>query len=108
MEVLDVVDGQQCLTRFEILLAALREVARSLGQTHIADLLAPLLLNAEGPQMQDPRTERYKLHPTAYDRTLFRDLIDLNLDGLRASTALAALVVAAIQRSFFERIPAPP
>lgn len=83
MEVLDVVDGQQRLMTFEILLAALRELARSLGQAQVADLLEPLLLNAEGPQMQDKRTERYKLHPTAYDRNLYRDLVDLDLDGLR-------------------------
>lgn len=83
MEVLDVVDGQQRLMTFEILLAALRELARSLGQAQVADLLEPLLLNAEGPQMQDRRTERYKLHPAAYDRTLYRDLVDVDLDGLR-------------------------
>ena len=82
MEVLDVVDGQQRLMTFEILLAALRDLARSLGQVQVAELLTPLLLNAEGPQMQDRRVERYKLHPTAYDLDLYRDLIDLDLDGL--------------------------
>jgi len=83
MEVLDVVDGQQRLMTFEILLAALRDLATSFGQIQVADLLLPLLLNAEGPQMQDRRVERYKLHPTAYDRTLYRDLVDLDLNGLR-------------------------
>jgi hypothetical protein len=33
--------------------------------------------------MQDKRTERYKLHPTTYDRDLYRDLVDLGFEGLR-------------------------
>jgi Protein of unknown function DUF262 len=65
MEVVDVVESQQRLTTFEIFLAALRELARSLGQIQIASLLEPLLLNTKGPQMQDKKTERYKFYPDA-------------------------------------------
>lgn len=87
MEVLDVVDGQQRLTTFEIFLAALRELAQSYGETQIADLIEPFLLNPESPQMQDKRTERYKFHPTAYDRSLCRDLVDLDFSAPRGKYA---------------------
>jgi hypothetical protein len=45
-------------------------------------LLGSLLLNPEGPQLHE-RIERYKLYPTAYDRKLYCDLVDLDWDGLR-------------------------
>lgn len=87
MEVVDVVDGQQRLTTFQIVAAALRDLAASLGEITIADLIAPHLLNPESKQMREPKVERYKLHPTAYDRTLFRDLIDLDQAGIRKKYA---------------------
>ncbi len=40
------------------------------------------MLNPEGPQLHE-RIERYKLYPTAYDRKLYCDLVDLDWDGLR-------------------------
>lgn len=81
IEVLDVVDGQQRLSTFQIFLSALRDIASSMKQTYTADLLGSLLLNPEGPQLREPY-ERYKLYPTAYDRKLIFDLVDLDWDGL--------------------------
>jgi hypothetical protein len=87
LEVVDVVDGQQRLTTFQIVAAALHDLAASLGESTIADLIAPHLLNPESKQMREPKVERYKLHPTAYDRVLFRDLIDLGQAELRRKYA---------------------
>ena len=84
MTVLDVVDGQQRLTTFQLFLAALRDVARSIGETQPANLIEAFLLNPPGPQIRE-NIERYKLFPSAYDRALYKNLIDLNFESLRTA-----------------------
>ncbi len=87
--VFDVVDGQQRLTTYQILLAALRDLANQHGATMLAEQLSTFLLNADTPLMKDRKVERYKLHATEFDRALSRDLVDLSRDELRAKYVAA-------------------
>ena len=74
--IVQVVDGQQRLTTFQLLLAALREVARHHDLDHLVGHINGYLLNEPKTKDTDPLT-KYKLNPTPADRTLFQDLIDL-------------------------------
>ncbi len=74
--VVQVVDGQQRLTTFQILLAALREVARHHELTDLIKHIDGYLLNVPKSKDSDPLA-KFKLNPTPSDRTLFHDLIEL-------------------------------
>lgn len=82
IQVFNVVDGQQRLTTFHILFAALHRVALELGFQDIATQLAQLVLIDDSVPLET-REERYKLQPTTYDRQLFQDLIDLDRDAIK-------------------------
>lgn len=73
----EVIDGQQRLTTFQLLLAALRDVARAHGSTY-ADEIQKYLLN-EGI-MEQPATERFKVWPSLLDRRAFAYIVDEGTD----------------------------
>lgn len=79
-----VVDGQQRLTTFCLLFAALRDIARKVAPGATERQLLDLLVHSDDTPMEDRANERYKLQPTRYDRTLFRALVDRTSDEIRA------------------------
>jgi hypothetical protein len=78
IQTFNIVDGQQRLTTFHLLYAALRDIAREHEFSGIAQQISDLLLHGDQVPMLDRANERYKLQPTRYDRPLFRNLIDLD------------------------------
>lgn len=84
IQAFNVVDGQQRLTTFHLCFAALRNLAEHYGEEATFAQLSDLVVHGVNTPMRDPAVERYKLEPTAYDRGLFRNLIDLDLSALRS------------------------
>lgn len=70
-----VIDGQQRLTTFQLFLAALREAAREHACSDVVEHVQEYLFNNPKSKDRDPLT-RYKLTPTPSDRTLFQDIVD--------------------------------
>ncbi len=70
-----VIDGQQRLTTFQVLLAALRDAARSRDLAPVARVAERYLLNPDVELMERPDEEKYKLWPTLVNRTAFCQII---------------------------------
>ena len=81
--VAQVVDGQQRLTTFLILLTAIRETANEQGFEDIAGECQKYLFNDPGKSDTDEFV-RFKLTPTPVDREVFLDILDKPLAGVRA------------------------
>ncbi len=72
--VVQVVDGQQRLTTFLVLLSAIRETAKKRGFDDIADECQKYLFNEPGKSDTDELV-RFKLTPTPVDREVFLDIL---------------------------------
>ena len=70
-----VVDGQQRLTTFQLMLAAIREVARKHDCNNIIDHVKDYIFNKLKSKDTDALT-RFKLTPTPSDREVLHDILD--------------------------------
>ena len=76
----EIIDGQQRLTTFQIILCALRDVSKSLQFDRVEADAERYILN-QGLLLDPSDNERYKLIPTEFDRTSFISLIDKGTDA---------------------------
>lgn len=70
-----VIDGQQRLTTFQLILAALRDSATRRNLPHVARAAERCLLNPDVELMERPEQEQYKLWPTLVNRDTFCQIV---------------------------------
>ena len=78
-----VVDGQQRLTTFQLFLSALREVALKHGCNDIAEHVRDYLFNELKSKDTDKLT-RFKLTPTPTDQEIFHNILDEGYSKIRS------------------------
>ncbi len=77
-----VVDGQQRLTTFQLFLVALREVARKHGCEEIVEHVHDYLFNKLKSKDKDELT-KFKLTPTPSDQNIYYDIIEEHYSTIR-------------------------
>ncbi|MGY1527983.1 DUF262 domain-containing protein [Streptomyces sp. MN3] len=95
-----VIDGQQRLTTLQVLLAAIRDVARELD-VHDKYVRALAKLTANDDDMADDPHALYKVWPTHIDRASFRDIVDGRLRRAADVVAPAAPGAPAIVQAYW-------
>lgn len=73
VQAFEIIDGQQRLTTFQLLLTALHDVAAKFESSY-AEEVSKYLLNSG--MMENPFAERFKLWPSLMDRRAFVSLVD--------------------------------
>jgi uncharacterized protein with ParB-like and HNH nuclease domain len=81
------VDGQQRITTFQLVLVAIREVARAHKIKRLIDIINSYLFNEKGASMLDAEREGFKLWPSAYDRSLYQHIAENSPEKLRTLEA---------------------
>lgn len=107
VQAFEVIDGQQRLTTFQLLLAALRDVADSHGSSYAREI-GKYLLN-DG--VMEREEERYKLWPSITDRRAFVKILDSTADltgvaGLAENDELVGKASTSAYDAFRRRIAA--
>jgi len=74
-----IIDGQQRLTTFQVILTAVRDVARELDVEVYADEIDRYLKNHG--IMEKPEEEQYKVWPSRVDQEAFRRVVDTGLSS---------------------------
>lgn len=105
VQAFEVIDGQQRLTTFQLLLAALRDVAEGHGSSYAREI-GKYLLN-DG--VMEKEEERYKLWPSITDRRALVKLVDSTADlssvaGLAENDELVGKASTAAYDAFRKRI----
>jgi hypothetical protein len=77
VQAFEIIDGQQRLTTFQLLLAALRDVAKSHGSRYESEVQKYLLNDGV---MENPEIERFKLWASITDRRSFTSIVDPTTD----------------------------
>ncbi len=77
IQAFEVIDGQQRLTTFQLLLAALRDVAHEHDSSYAGEIQKYLLNDGI---METPHVERFKVWPSLMDRRAFAQIIDPSTD----------------------------
>lgn len=72
-----IIDGQQRLITFQLILAALREVAKDVGASDFADEVHRYLENTGIMEKRDE--ERFKVWPSKVDQDIFKSIVDSRL-----------------------------
>ncbi len=79
------VDGQQRISTFSLVLCALREIAEEFEIGQMANAIKVYLFNEVSDAMLEPERERFKLWSSSHDRPIFVTLADGGLEGLKQS-----------------------
>jgi len=76
-----VIDGQQRITTLQILICAIRDVARARDWASIDRQLTRYVENADQDVMERPEEERFKLWPTTLNRAAFCSIVTAGSRG---------------------------